>query len=81
VNPGSVPATESGYRRRSRSSRTCSYRKASRREWAERLYDIRRWTVMPSGGHFPAAQEPDLVARDIAAFFAATPGPGIGAMP
>ncbi|MGN6793088.1 MAG: epoxide hydrolase family protein [Streptosporangiaceae bacterium] len=40
------------------------------REWAERLYDIRRWTVMPRGGHFAAAEEPDLVARDIAAFFA-----------
>jgi pimeloyl-ACP methyl ester carboxylesterase len=40
------------------------------REWAERLYDIRRWTVMPRGGHFAAAEQPDLVARDIAAFFA-----------
>jgi len=25
---------------------------------------------MPSGGHFAAAEEPDLLARDIAAFFA-----------
>jgi pimeloyl-ACP methyl ester carboxylesterase len=40
------------------------------REWAERLYDIRRWTVMPRGGHFAPAEEPELVARDIAAFFA-----------
>src|SRR6266702_856932 len=40
------------------------------REWAERLYDIRRWTVMPRGGHFAPAEEPGLVARDIAAFFA-----------
>jgi pimeloyl-ACP methyl ester carboxylesterase len=40
------------------------------REWAERLYDIRRWTVMPRGGHFAPAEEPQLVARDIAAFFA-----------
>ena len=39
-------------------------------EWAERLYDVRRWTVMPRGGHFAAAEEPELVARDIAAFFA-----------
>ena len=39
-------------------------------EWAERLYDIRRWTVMPRGGHFAPAEEPELVARDIAAFFA-----------
>jgi pimeloyl-ACP methyl ester carboxylesterase len=40
------------------------------REWAERLYDVHRWTVMPRGGHFASAEEPDLVARDIAAFFA-----------
>ena len=41
------------------------------REWAERLYDVRRWTVMPRGGHFAPAEEPELVARDIAAFYAA----------
>ena len=40
------------------------------REWGERLYDIRRWTVQPRGGHFAAAEEPELLARDIAAFFA-----------
>jgi pimeloyl-ACP methyl ester carboxylesterase len=40
------------------------------REWVERLYDIRRWTQMPRGGHFAAAEEPELLARDIAAFFA-----------
>src|SRR5207248_618322 len=40
------------------------------REWAERLYDVRRWTPMPRGGHFAAAEEPQLLARDIAAFFA-----------
>jgi pimeloyl-ACP methyl ester carboxylesterase len=39
------------------------------REWAERLYDVRRWTPMPRGGHFAAAEEPELLARDIAAFF------------
>jgi pimeloyl-ACP methyl ester carboxylesterase len=40
------------------------------REWAERLYDLRRFTPMPRGGHFPAAEEPELLAADIAAFFA-----------
>jgi pimeloyl-ACP methyl ester carboxylesterase len=40
------------------------------REWAERLYHIRRWTPMPRGGHFPSAEEPELFSRDIAAFFA-----------
>jgi pimeloyl-ACP methyl ester carboxylesterase len=40
------------------------------REWAQRLYDVRRWTRMTSGGHFAATEEPETVARDIAAFFA-----------
>jgi pimeloyl-ACP methyl ester carboxylesterase len=40
------------------------------REWAERLYHVRRWSHMPSGGHFAAAEEPELLARDIASFFA-----------
>jgi pimeloyl-ACP methyl ester carboxylesterase len=40
------------------------------REWAERLYDVRRFTPMHSGGHFPGVEEPELLARDIAAFFA-----------
>ena len=37
------------------------------REWAERLYNVVRWTPMSTGGHFAAAEEPELVARDIAA--------------
>jgi pimeloyl-ACP methyl ester carboxylesterase len=37
-------------------------------------YDNRRWTVMPSGGHFAPAEEPERVARDIAEFFAAVTG-------
>jgi pimeloyl-ACP methyl ester carboxylesterase len=40
------------------------------REWAERLYNVQQWTSMPRGGHFAASEEPLLVARDIAAFFA-----------
>ncbi len=40
------------------------------REWAERLYNVRRWTPMPSGGHFAPAEEPERLARDIATFFA-----------
>lgn len=39
------------------------------REWAKRLYNVRRWSVMPSGGHFAPVEEPELLARDIAAFF------------
>ena len=40
------------------------------REWAERLYNVRRWTPMPSGGHFAPAEEPERLARDLVAFFA-----------
>ena len=39
------------------------------RSWAERVYNIKRWTVMPSGGHFAALEEPRLLAEDIRAFF------------
>ncbi len=39
------------------------------RAWAERVYDIRRWTRMPAGGHFAALEEPDALAADIRAFF------------
>jgi len=39
------------------------------REWAQRLYRLTRWTLMPRGGHFAPAEEPELLARDIAAFF------------
>jgi len=39
------------------------------REWGERVYDVRRWTEMPRGGHFAALEEPGLLARDIREFF------------
>jgi pimeloyl-ACP methyl ester carboxylesterase len=51
-------------------SRHFAYEGVAPREWAERLYDVRRFTPMPRGGHFPATEEPELLARDIAAFFA-----------
>jgi pimeloyl-ACP methyl ester carboxylesterase len=39
------------------------------REWYERLYNIEQWSVADRGGHFAAAEEPDLVARDIRSHF------------
>jgi pimeloyl-ACP methyl ester carboxylesterase len=39
------------------------------REWAERLYDLRRYTRMSRGGHFAAAEAPELLAQDIREFF------------
>jgi pimeloyl-ACP methyl ester carboxylesterase len=40
------------------------------REWAERLYNVQRWTPMERGGHFAPTEEPVALARDIATFFA-----------
>jgi pimeloyl-ACP methyl ester carboxylesterase len=39
------------------------------RRWAERYYNLKRWTVMPRGGHFAAMEEPELLVEDIRAFF------------
>lgn len=39
------------------------------REWAERFFNVQRWTTMPSGGHFAALEEPDRLVRDIREFF------------
>jgi len=39
------------------------------RELAERGYNVQRWTQMPRGGHFPALEEPALLAEDLRAFF------------
>ena len=39
------------------------------KEWAERSYNLQRWTQMPRGGHFAALEEPQLLAEDIRAFF------------
>ena len=40
------------------------------RAFAERCYAITHWTDMPRGGHFPALEEPALLADDLRAFFA-----------
>ena len=39
------------------------------REWAERCYNVQRWTDMPRGGHFPAMEEPELLVEEIRHFF------------
>ncbi|HEX6859652.1 MAG TPA: epoxide hydrolase [Caulobacteraceae bacterium] len=38
------------------------------RSWAERAYNISRWSEMPRGGHFAAMEEPDLFAEDVRAW-------------
>ncbi len=40
------------------------------RSLAEKMFpNIRRWTVMPKGGHFAAMEQPDLLADDVRAFY------------
>ena len=40
------------------------------RSLAERTYtDIRRWSVMPRGGHFAALEQPEALANEVREFF------------
>ena len=38
------------------------------RSYAERVYNITRWTEMPRGGHFAALEQPDLLINDLRKF-------------
>lgn len=38
------------------------------RSWAERAYNIVRWTDMPRGGHFAAMEAPDLFVDEVRAW-------------
>jgi microsomal epoxide hydrolase len=39
------------------------------RAWAEHAWDLRHWSEMPRGGHFPALEVPELLVRDVRQFF------------
>ena len=40
------------------------------RSLAARAYtDIRRWSVMPRGGHFAALEQPEALANEVREFF------------
>ncbi|MDD1677197.1 MAG: epoxide hydrolase [Methanomicrobiales archaeon] len=41
----------------------------SPREWEERYANIRRWTMLPRGGHFTDWEEPALITEDMREFF------------
>jgi pimeloyl-ACP methyl ester carboxylesterase len=43
------------------------------RSWAERTYNVVRYTTMPRGGHFAPHEEPALLAADITAFLRELP--------
>jgi microsomal epoxide hydrolase len=39
------------------------------RVWAEKMFNVQRWTRFPSGGHFAAMEEPKALVEDVRAFF------------
>jgi pimeloyl-ACP methyl ester carboxylesterase len=39
------------------------------RAWAEKAYNVQRWSELPAGGHFAAMEEPQALVEDIRAFF------------
>lgn len=39
------------------------------KEWESRTYNVVRWNVHPSGGHFAEWEEPAVIANDIIAFY------------
>lgn len=39
------------------------------RKWAERYYNLKRWSAFPSGGHFAAAEEPETIVNEVRAFY------------
>lgn len=40
-----------------------------KRAWAEKVYNIQRWTEFDEGGHFAALEEPERLVADIREFF------------
>jgi microsomal epoxide hydrolase len=38
------------------------------RSYVERIFNVKRWTKMPKGGHFAALEQPDLLINDIREF-------------
>lgn len=40
------------------------------RAWADRCFNVTRWTNPPRGGHFAAMEVPDLFVREVRDFFA-----------
>ncbi|MDA7713824.1 epoxide hydrolase [Candidatus Pelagibacter sp.] len=38
------------------------------KSYVDRMFNITQWTEMPSGGHFAAMEEPELIVKDIVKF-------------
>jgi len=41
------------------------------RAWAETYYNLKRWNVAQTGGHFVPMEEPEILVRDVREFFRA----------
>jgi pimeloyl-ACP methyl ester carboxylesterase len=39
------------------------------RKWAERYFNLKRWTPMTAGGHFAPSEEPEQLVKDLRAFY------------
>jgi pimeloyl-ACP methyl ester carboxylesterase len=39
------------------------------RQWAERFFNVQRWTEFTKGGHFAAMEQPEALAGDLREFF------------
>jgi pimeloyl-ACP methyl ester carboxylesterase len=39
------------------------------RRWAEKYYNLQRWTDFPAGGHFAPMEQPERLVEDLRAFF------------
>jgi len=39
------------------------------RRWAEKYYNLQRWTDFPAGGHFSPMEQPERLVEDLRAFF------------
>jgi microsomal epoxide hydrolase len=39
------------------------------RAWADRFFNVQRWTAMKSGGHFAALEEPDALVHELREFY------------
>ena len=38
------------------------------RSYVDRIFNIKQWTEMPSGGHFAAMEQPEMLVNDIVKF-------------
>jgi pimeloyl-ACP methyl ester carboxylesterase len=39
------------------------------RQWAEKYFNLKRWTPMTAGGHFAPSEEPEQLVNDLRAFY------------